>query len=110
MDLVLRDKLKKMGAIACAANKPILKNPFLIPEACPGATGESVNDWIEKVDAWDSGWNLQKVALAGDELHMKAEELPEAQQLKGMFGEAKRAVSIEEMNAAIAAAAARAGR
>ena len=68
MNCALKTELKKMGASACAASEPILSNPFLVHEACPGATGESVADWVAKVDAWDSGWNIEDAAFTAKNL------------------------------------------
>ena len=62
MNLTLKTELtelKKMGCVACAAGNSILSNPFLVHEACPGVTGETIASWVEKVEAWDSGWNIQ---------------------------------------------------
>lgn len=60
-------------------------------------------DRLEKLEALVKAYEC---SLAAEMLRPR---LDEPQHLKGMFGKAKQAVSIEDMNAAIAQAGARAG-
>jgi len=66
-------------------------------------SGTPEADRLEKLEALVKAYEC---AVAAEMLEPR---LDEPQHLKGMFGKAKRAVSIEEMNAAIAEAGARAG-
>lgn len=53
------EELHRRGANARAAALSALDNPFYKAEAMPAATGESVERWLPKVQAWDLGWQIE---------------------------------------------------
>lgn len=48
--------LATCGAQAAAAGQPWHSNPYLRRDHAPRATGESVNEWARKHDAWQRGF------------------------------------------------------
>lgn len=52
-------ELQKAGATARAARRCELDNPFYKSENMPAATGESIEAWNAKCEAWDFGWKME---------------------------------------------------
>jgi hypothetical protein len=50
------DKLRLDGANARAMGHSVFDNPHFRSEAMPAATGESIEEWQQKCDAWYFGW------------------------------------------------------
>lgn len=53
------EHLQRAGANACALGRSELDNPFLRSAACPAATGETLDVWMAKYDAWHLGFTLE---------------------------------------------------
>lgn len=56
--------IQKRGAEARAHGFTALDNPFLRATALPAATGESVETWLRKHDAWELGFRIEDVICA----------------------------------------------
>lgn len=52
----MESEIQKQGANARANGLGIYDNPFLREAALPAATGESIETWCLKADAWELGW------------------------------------------------------
>lgn len=53
------EKLQKEGANARAIGKSIIDNPFYKSENMPGQTGDEIDEWQLKVQAWELGWRIE---------------------------------------------------
>lgn len=53
------ERLQRAGANARAAGRSFLDNPHLKSENCPAATGEPLEVWVAKHDAWELGWRAE---------------------------------------------------
>lgn len=51
-----RDDIRKLGAQAAREGLDLLDCPYYVASAMPGHTGEAIQEWREKVDAWEAGW------------------------------------------------------
>ena len=55
----LSENLQLDGANACAIGlSSKLDNPFYKPENMPAQTGESLEDWQAKAEAWNLGFEM----------------------------------------------------
>lgn len=52
-------KIEKDGAEARALGHNFLQNPYLKSDAMPAATGETIERWQRKHDAWHRGWRME---------------------------------------------------
>lgn len=59
------ESLQKDGAEARAHGRSFLDNPFLKSSSMPAATGEPIDEWARKHDAWHLGWTMEN-AMRGD--------------------------------------------
>lgn len=59
------EALQKAGANSRALGQSEIANPFLDPRNMPRATGDSVEDWQAKHDAWALGWKAEDL-MRGD--------------------------------------------
>jgi len=57
-------ELEKLGASARALGRDEFDNPFLKQENLPAATGDSVEVWQAKYDAWDRGMKIEDAIRA----------------------------------------------
>jgi hypothetical protein len=48
--------LKRAGARAAAGGLSWQSNPYLVASNMPSATGQSLNDWCQRHDAWQTGF------------------------------------------------------
>ncbi len=53
------------GVNARAANLSKFDCPFYKAEAIPEATGETMEQWQAKVDAWERGWSIEDAIRGG---------------------------------------------
>jgi hypothetical protein len=53
------DKFQKLGANARARGESEWLCPCFKPSEMPKATGESIEDWNAKVEAWRLGWKME---------------------------------------------------
>jgi len=53
--------LQELGAEARAKGSSFLENPFLKNEHQPAASGESIDTWQRKHDAWHLGWTAEDI-------------------------------------------------
>ena len=56
MDDFDQKKLEREGARAAAAGRGIQSNPYLRPDSMSAATGEPLQEWARKNDAWHDGF------------------------------------------------------
>lgn len=61
--------IQKNGANARAMGQGKFDNPLMKDAAMPRATGETLEQWVAKLDAWDLGWAVE------DAMRSKQEEL-----------------------------------
>lgn len=59
------DEIQKMGANARALGRSVFDNPFYQAECMPAATGESINVWNGKAEAWNAGWRIEDAMKVG---------------------------------------------
>jgi hypothetical protein len=52
-------QLQQDGANARAMGRGYFDNPFLRSENMPRATGETLDQWSAKHDAWQLGWTAE---------------------------------------------------
>jgi hypothetical protein len=52
-------ELQAQGANARALGRSELDNPFLKSAAMPAATGDAVEHWNAKAEAWALGWKIE---------------------------------------------------
>jgi hypothetical protein len=64
MSTVELEELRKAGSLARLQGTSLLYNPFLSLDAMPATTGETDREWIDKYQAWKTGWELQDAMLA----------------------------------------------
>ncbi|TAX57099.1 hypothetical protein ELI01_18635 [Rhizobium leguminosarum] len=55
----MSEEIQKRGANARALGKSVFDNPFLKSEEMPRATGETIEEWQAKHDAWELGWRME---------------------------------------------------
>ncbi|ADP17324.1 hypothetical protein AXYL_04004 [Achromobacter xylosoxidans A8] len=55
-----RDDIRKLGAKAAREGLSLFDCPYYVASAMPGHTGEAIQEWREKVDAWEAGWTQEK--------------------------------------------------
>lgn len=53
------EALQKQGANARAAGLTSIDCPFYKEDATPSATGETIDVWNAKVEAWRLGWTIE---------------------------------------------------
>ena len=58
------EALRKAGSVARLHGTSLLYNPFLSLDAMPAVTGETDREWLDKYEAWKTGWELQDAMLA----------------------------------------------
>ncbi len=59
---MIKDKeIQKAGANARAMGRTFLDNPYLASDKLPAATGEDLDLWKEKHDAWHLGWTMEDI-------------------------------------------------
>jgi hypothetical protein len=51
-----REDIQKLGAYAARDGLTLWDCPYYRAAEMPGHTGESIAEWREKVEAWESGW------------------------------------------------------
>ena len=51
--------LQQDGANARALGRSAIDNPFYKSDAMPGHTGEPVEQWNRKMEAWNLGWTIE---------------------------------------------------
>jgi len=54
-----REELQRQGAKAAARGDTPQANPLLADPNAPTATGEDLDQWVERVQAWQSGFDAQ---------------------------------------------------
>lgn len=59
-------EIEKLGAASHAKALTELDNPFLALENLPAKTGESLEDWKKKHDAWQRGFIIQSMHHGDD--------------------------------------------
>lgn len=64
MDRRELEELRTAGATARVQGCSIYHNPYLSFAAMPAATGESIDHWRERHDAWKTGWEMQDAMFA----------------------------------------------
>lgn len=52
------------GAIARAAGRHRLDNPFYASSSMPAATGETIEVWLSKLNAWELGYLTEDLMRA----------------------------------------------
>lgn len=52
-------EIQKAGANARAMGRTEFDNPYLQESELPRATGEPVEKWLAKWEAWQLGWKLE---------------------------------------------------
>jgi hypothetical protein len=57
----LHEALQQQGAIAKALGRSQIDNPFLKTENMPAATGELIEIWNAKRDAWQMGYTIESM-------------------------------------------------
>lgn len=62
----MSDEIQKQGANARAHGLSRYDNPFLKSTALPATTGETMEVWVAKHDAWNLGWTMED-AMRGDQ-------------------------------------------
>ncbi len=55
----MHEDLQKQGALARAAGRSLFDNPYLKSENMPAATGDTIEDYQAKHDAWHLGWTIE---------------------------------------------------
>lgn len=55
----MNEDIQKQGATARAMGKSFIDNPYLQHEKLPAATGETIEQWQVKHDAWHLGWTVE---------------------------------------------------
>ncbi|WP_336298560.1 CrpP-related protein [Achromobacter mucicolens] len=53
------DDIQKEGAEAARKGLSLWNCPYLKADAMPGHTGEAPGEWIERVKAWEEGWERE---------------------------------------------------
>jgi hypothetical protein len=51
-----QNQLEHDGARAAASGRGVRSNPYLLPENMPATTGEPLDEWSRKNDAWHEGF------------------------------------------------------
>jgi hypothetical protein len=51
--------ITKAGATARALGKSKMDCPYYKADAVPAATGESIEEWLAKIEAWELGWTAE---------------------------------------------------
>ena len=60
-----RAELERQGAKAAVRGEGVQSNPLLLALNMPIATGESLQEWSARYDAWRAGYANQRVARKG---------------------------------------------
>lgn len=60
----LHTQIQKHGANARSRRESQFDNPYLRADHMPAATGESVEVWNAKHDAWEIGWRAEDLMRA----------------------------------------------
>lgn len=55
----MSEEIQKQGANARAMGISQFDNPYAKSAAMPAATGESIDEWQAKFDAWKLGWTAE---------------------------------------------------
>lgn len=53
------EELEKLGANARAQGRDYFDNPFYKTEATPKHSGDTIDEWQRKLNAWERGWVLE---------------------------------------------------
>ncbi|CUJ62123.1 MAG: hypothetical protein J0I68_30300 [Achromobacter sp.] len=53
------EDIQKLGAQAAREGLTLFDCPYFRAKALPGYTGESIQSWKLKVDAWELGWQVE---------------------------------------------------
>lgn len=56
--------IQKAGATARAMGRSEFDNPYLKADKMPAATGEAMDEWQAKHDAWHFGWTAENAMRA----------------------------------------------
>ena len=59
------EHLQKLGADARASGASFLSNPFLRSKTLPANSGDSLEVWTRKHDAWHLGWTVEDAMHVG---------------------------------------------
>lgn len=49
-------QIEEDGRIARERGQNVMQNPYFLRENMPSRTGESFNEWQDKIYHWDMGW------------------------------------------------------
>jgi len=60
------DEIQRQGAnsFAIGLNKSG-RNPYYLIENMPASTGETIDDWAKKANAWQMGWAMERLKRTG---------------------------------------------
>lgn len=58
--------IEKAGAVARASGRYEFDNPYFRSGQMPAATGESLQDWSIKAEAWKRGWTIENAMKTGE--------------------------------------------
>ena len=56
---IMNEDIQKSGANARALGCSEFDNPYFKPDAVPGNTGEPLEEWLKKAEAWMLGWKIE---------------------------------------------------
>lgn len=71
LSVEVSNELQLQGANACALGRSRFDNPFTKhAKMMPGATGETIAEWTEKIEAWELGWAMED-AIRGQTAPLK---------------------------------------
>lgn len=54
-------ELERQGAKAAVRGEDVESNPLLLQRNMPGSTGESLQEWSLRYDAWRAGYERQVI-------------------------------------------------
>lgn len=61
------ESVQQAGANARALGLVELDNPYYKSENIPAATGETIEQWSAKHDAWELGWLMEDAMRSSDQ-------------------------------------------
>lgn len=64
MDAQASTDIQLLGANARAQGLTVFDSPFYKPEAMPASTGETIEAWNAKQEAWSLGWTIEDAIRA----------------------------------------------
>jgi hypothetical protein len=59
------ENIQRDGADAAREGKSLLDCPFFKAAAMPHHTGEPIDQWHARVDAWEAGWRIASLVRTG---------------------------------------------